>query len=375
MVKGNTNLIKKINIYNIIKILRSNPGVSRADISKITKLTPASITKITKELIEKGILFEGELSENTLGRPSISLKINKEAGYFIGFYLAPKHIISFFTNYIGEVISTLETKILDFSKNSILNIIDIHIESFKKMNSNILGVGIALNGVVDSDKGISIFSPHYNWKNFGLKKFLTEKYHYPFSLDNDVRLMALGELEHGAAKGENNFILININDGIGAGIIIDKKIYSGSQHFAGEIGHIKVSEENTLCSCGKTGCLESFLSNENTINLANNKYSLNIKDFNDLKNEFNNKNPQCELLVDELINKLSSVILPTVNLLNPNIILINGNINSLGKDFYKKLTLKLNNNSIIKIKIKPSKLGDSSASLGAVSMIFNDIYK
>lgn len=79
---------------------------------------------------EKGILFEGELSENTLGRPSISLKINKEAGYFIGFYLAPKHIISFFTNYIGEVISTLETKILDFSKNSILNIIDIHIESF-----------------------------------------------------------------------------------------------------------------------------------------------------------------------------------------------------------------------------------------------------
>ena len=137
MIKGNSNLIKKINVYNIIKLLKNSPGLSRAEIAKKTKLTPASITKITKQLLDKGVLIESGAGENSLGRPSILLNINKEAGYFIGFYLAPRKIISIFTNYVGETVSTLETKLMDLSHENILDIIDIHIESFKRINSNI----------------------------------------------------------------------------------------------------------------------------------------------------------------------------------------------------------------------------------------------
>ncbi len=333
MIKGTSKLIKKINIYNIINILKNKPDISRAEIAKITKLTPASITKITKQLIDRGILIETGAGENSLGRPSILLNINKDAGYFIGFYLAPRKIISIFTNYVGETVSTLETKLLDLSHDNILDIIDIHIESFRRVNPNILGVGIALNGMVNSAKGVSIFSPHYSWKNYNIKSYLENKYSYTVFVENDVRLMALGELEHGAAIGENNFVLINIGEGIGAGIIIDKKVYNGNNFCAGEIGHIKVSTSSKrLCSCGKYDCLETFLSNENVIKISREKYSLHINSIKELSVEYLNKNPIAEEIVEDISEKLAFTLSPIINLLNPHTILINGEINDFGKN-------------------------------------------
>ena len=379
MIKGTSKLIKKINIYNIINILKNKPDISRAEIAKITKLTPASITKITKQLIDRGILIETGAGENSLGRPSILLNINKDAGYFIGFYLAPRKIISIFTNYVGETVSTLETKLLDLSHDNILDIIDIHIESFRRVNPNILGVGIALNGMVNSAKGVFIFSPHYSWKNYNIKSYLENKCSYTVFVENDVRLMALGELEHGAAIGENNFVLINIGDGIGAGIIIDKKVYNGNNFCAGEIGHIKVSTSSKrLCSCGKYDCLETFLSNENVIKISREKYSLHINSIKELSVEYLNKNPVAEEIVEDISEKLAFTLSPIINLLNQHTILINGEINDFGKNFYAKLSKKIIENSLesslSKLKIKPAKLGDLSAAQGAISMVFNKLY-
>lgn len=379
MIKGNSDLIKKINIYNIINILKNKPGLSRAEIAKTTKLTPASITKITKKLIDEGILIENGADEATGGRPSILLNINKEAGYFIGLYLAPKKIISIFTNYIGETIATEETLISDLSLDKILSIIDSHIENFKKINLKILGIGIALNGIVNFTKGISVFSPHYKWKNYNIKSYLEKKYSYPVIVENDVRLMSLGELEHGAAIGENNFVLINIGDGIGAGIIIDKQIYRGNNYCAGEIGHIKVAQNSkTICSCGSYGCLETFLSNENIIKLCKDEYSLKINSIQDLYHEFTKKNPAAEDIMNSLSEKLALTISPIINLLNPHVILINGDINYLGKTFYNKLEKKIVENSLesslSKLKIKPAKLGDFGAAQGAISMLFQELY-
>lgn len=379
MIKGNSNLIKKINIYNIINILKEKPGISRAEIAKITKLTPASITKTTKKLLDEGILIEDGSGENTGGRPSILLRINKNAGYFVGFYLAPRRIISIFTNYVGETLSSMETEIVDFSSNSIFSIIDSHINNYKSNQPNILGIGIALNGMVNGVKGLSIFSPHYKWKNYNIKGFLEEKYNCPVAVENDVRLMALGELEHGAAQGEKNFVLVNIGDGVGAGIIIDKKIYYGNNFSAGEIGHAKVDKNsNITCSCGKKGCLETVLSNENIIRISKEVYNLKINNIQELMYEFQIKNPLAEKIIGDYCEYLANSLSAIVNLLNPHMILINGEINNSGKDFYTILEEKIKENSLesalSKLKIKSSKLGEASAAQGAISMIFQKLY-
>lgn len=379
MIKGNSKLIKKINVYNIIKILKEKPGISRAEIAKITKLTPASITKTTKKLLDEGVLIEDGSGENTGGRPSILLRINKDAGCFIGFYLAPRRIISIFTNYVGETIATIDTELSDFSSNNIFYIINNHVENYKKIKKDILGIGIALNGLVNGAKGISIFSPHYKWKNYNIKGFLEEKYNCPVAVENDVRLMALGELEHGAAQGEKNFVLVNIGDGVGAGIIIDKKIYYGNNFSAGEIGHAKVSKNSGIvCSCGKKGCLETVLSNENIIRISKEVYKLPINNMKELVYEFQLKNPVAEKIIDDFCEYLANSLSAIVNLLNPHTILINGEINNSGKVFYAILEEKIKENSLesalSKLKIKPSELGESSAAQGAISMIFQKLY-
>lgn len=380
MLKGTSKLIKKINIYNVINILKNEPGLSRAEIADMTKLTRASITKITKELIDNGILIEEGNNENTGGRPSIMLYINKDAGYFVGLYLAPKKIISIFTNYIGEKIAFLETEIFDFSKENILKIVDNHIAEYKKINNNILGIGIALNGIVNSNKGISIFSPHYKWKNFDLKTYMKSTYNCPIVVENDVRLMALGELEYGGAQGESNFVLVNIGDGVGSGIIIDKKIYSGNNYCAGEIGHTKVSKKSQIiCSCGKKGCLETFLARENMLKTGKEFYDLSVENVEELLREFEAKNPKAIEFVEVLCEKLAFSLGSIVNLLNPHTILINGEINIFGKKLYTLIEKNILENSLDvsleKLKVKPTKLGDYSACKGAISVLFENLYK
>lgn len=379
MLKGNSKLIKKINIYNIINILKNKPGISRAEISEITKLTRASITKITKKLIDEGVLIEEGNNENTGGRPSIMLHINKEAGYFVGFYLAPKKIISIFTNYVGETVSEMESKILDFSKESILGLVDKHIEEYKKINSNILGIGVALNGIVNSTKGISIFSPHYKWKNYDLKAYMKNRYGCAIIVENDVRLMGLGELQYGEAQGENNFVLVNIGDGVGSGIIIDKKIYSGNNYCAGEIGHVKVSKtSDILCSCGKKGCLETFLSNENVIKISRENYGLEISNIDEFGRAFLEKDPKAMRVVEELCEKLAYSLSSIINLLNPHTILINGEVNKLGKGFYTLIERNILENSLetslSKLRVKPARLGDIAAAKGAITVLFENLY-
>lgn len=379
MLKGNSKLIKKINIYNIINILKDKPGISRAEIAEITKLTRASITKIIKQLIEQGVLIEEGNNENTGGRPSIMLHINKEAGNFIGFYLAPKKIISIFTNYVGETVSEMETKIVDFSQESILKILDTHVEEYKKISANILGIGVAMNGIVNSTKGISIFSPHYKWKNYDLKTYMRNRYNCAIIVENDVRLMGLGELQYGGAQGEHNFVLLNIGDGVGSGIIIDKKIYSGNNFCAGEIGHVKVSKtSDIICSCGKKGCLETFLSNENIIKISRENYSLDVKSIEEFGKAFMEKNPKAIKVVEELCEKLAFSLSSIINLLNPHMILINGEVNKLGKGFYSLIEKNIMENSLetslSKLRLKPAKLGDMAAAKGAISVLFENLY-
>lgn len=361
-------------------MLKKNPGMSRAEIADETGLTRASITKITKQLLDQKILIEKGNNENTGGRPSIMLYLNENAGYFIGVYMAPRRIYSIYTSYTGEVVSEMESKITEVTTESILELLDTHITMYKKINANILGIGIALNGMVNSTKGISIFSPHYKWKNFDLKSYLKGKYNCPISIENDVRLMALGELEYGGARGEDNFVLVNISDGVGSGIIIDKKIYKGNNYCAGEIGHVKVSDNKSLmCSCGKTGCLETVISDENVILLAQKEYGLEIETLQELSELYNEGNINAQNLVEHICKKLSFSLSSIINLLNPHTILINGKINKLGKNLYKLIEDDIKENSLedslSKLKVKPSKLGDIAAAKGAISLLFENIYK
>ena len=133
-----------------------------------------------------------------------------------------------------------------------------------KYNINeIVGLGLALHGIVDNKEGISVFSPHFRWRELNIKELLEKLYKMPIIVENDVRAMAIAEHEFGNAEKLNSFVMLYISNGIGSSIVIDGKPFEGNTYSAGEIGHYVVKENSTTkCSCGKYGCLEAEFSDQ-----------------------------------------------------------------------------------------------------------------
>ena len=382
---GNSDLIKRINISNIIEILKTQGLKSRADLAILTGLTPASITKLTKKLIDLDILIESGVGVISGGRPPILLNINPRAGYILGITLAPNEIQGILSDVNGAILFKekfiLENKGKKHILNNLFALISNLIDNVNR--DKILGIGIALNGMVDYENGVSIFSPHYKWKNFNLSTVVEEEFSLPVIIDNDVRAMALGEHKNGIGIDEDNFVVINIGEGIGAGIILNNKLYRGEGYSAGEIGHITI-EKNSIhpCSCGKYGCLEAIIGSKRILNHMSSE-----------KGESYMKDPSikkiCDLaldgdkfsisLLEEVAEHLGYSLSFLVNLLNPKVIIIVGEINSGGELFYKKLMNRVKKHSLktstSDLIIIPSKLGSDASTIGATTLVYENLFK
>ena len=145
--------------------------------------------------------------------------------------------------------------------NRILSAID-HLLSQRKINlSQLDSISIAAAGAMDFEKGLITLSPHLpRWHDVPLRDIVKEKYKVNTFLINEASAAALGEHYFGAGRGINNLILLTVGTGIGGGIIINGKLYSGASGSAGEIGHMTIDDNGPRCSCGNTGCLETLVS-------------------------------------------------------------------------------------------------------------------
>ncbi len=381
---GNSDLIKRINITNIIEILKLQGVKSRAELANLTGLTPASITKLTKKLIDLNLLKESGIGNISGGRPPILLEINPDYGYIMGINLAPTKIRGILTDINGTILSKKTFDLEDKTKEGILELLFSLIENLKGVidNKKILGIGIAMNGMVDYEKGISIFSPHYKWRNFDLQGVVEEKFDIPTIIENDVKAMALGEHKAGMAIHKDNFVIINIGEGIGAGIILNNKLYRGDSYSAGEIGHITVEKKSGHpCSCGNYGCLEALIGNKNILKRAKSEIEgtddkLTIKDICRLAL---NGNPKALEIIDDIAENLGYSLSFLINLLNPKLIILVGDINFSGELFYKKLKSKINQYSLktstTNLEILPSKLGDDAGTVGAAILVYENLFK
>ena len=140
-----------------------------------------------------------------------------------------------------------------------------------------------MNGMVDSENGISIFSPHYNWKNINLKRRFEDRFRVKVFVENDVRAMALTEKIFGSCKDNQNFVVMNIGDGVGGSIFLNDAPYHGYGSISGELGHMVVRRNSSeKCSCGKKGCLETEVSNVAIIKKITSQIKLN--NYSSLKN-------------------------------------------------------------------------------------------
>ena len=392
VVRGSFELMKQLNVSAVLKVIRDNGSLSRADVAKITGLTPASVTNITKMLIEDEYLVECKVGQSSGGRPPIMLELNPNARCVIGISIGVGMIDVVITNLSAEIILKKSIEIneerydYDFVFKELVKLINEVIECSKIEKEKILGAGVALHGIVNARTGMSIYSPYYGWKEINIKEALENELNLGVYVDNDVRAMALGESWFGITKDISNFVTLNISNGIGAGIIINNKPYYGVDFSAGEIGHIVVEGDGDKCNCGNYGCLETVASNNNItkkaiklIKQGTNSVLKELKaDINQLTIEDISEAAKLEdelaiSIIKEAARYIGIAITNLINILNPTSIVVVGEI--FENTFYAIETL----NEIVKnrgmklssenVRIIKSMLGRDAAVVGDTTLV------
>lgn len=327
-----------------LELIKNSNGTSRAELAKKLEITPAGVGKIINKFLESGIIEEISEGISTGGRRPVIIKINKKKiGVILGVSLAPRFIQIVTGDIDGKILKTQKyslKKRLPEKEHSILELTEKLIEREIKKNSDISTISVVMNGMVDSENGISIFSPHYNWKNINLKRRLEGKFKVKVFVENDVRAMALTEKIFGSCKENQNFVVMNIGDGVGGSIFLNDAPYHGYGSISGELGHMVVRRNSPeKCSCGKKGCLETEVSNVAIIKKITSQIKLNnyssLKNIliekgaltiNDILKGVAEKDMLTFNIVIDAINMIATAIDGIISVINPEKIVLFGEI-------------------------------------------------
>ncbi|MCX8061612.1 MAG: ROK family transcriptional regulator [Anaerolineales bacterium] len=237
--------------------------ISRAELSRITRLTRTTVSEIVTDLLDEGLVTEIGVGESIGGKSPILLSLAKDSRCLIGLDIAQNHVRGAVVNLRGEIKKTVTAPVVDrFGEKPLKQIFEILDQLMKSPCRPISGIGIGAPGLINTSEGIVINAVNFDWKDFPLAKILRERYQLPVYIYNDCQAAAMGEYLYGGyhQKGEN-LVVINVGYGIGSGIIINGKLFQGDDGGAGEIGHVVVvHKEAKPCRCGHYGCLESVAS-------------------------------------------------------------------------------------------------------------------
>ncbi|SDW02650.1 transcriptional regulator, MarR family [Marininema mesophilum] len=262
---GSFRWMKSINKSIILNVIRQQGPIPRAEIAKVTQLTPPTVTNIVGELLDAGIVVECELGESTGGRKPILLRINASTFGVIGVYAGVDRIHALSADLDGNIEGEAEALIPPNPDRavyirSIIDVIHQLAAPISRSGRPLLGMGVGMNGWVDNERGISLCSPNLHLQNIPLRDILEREFAVPVEVENGVRTLAMGESWFGEGLEVEDFISVDIGAEVGAAFVMKKNLVYGPSFTAGELGHTTVDSDGPLCRCGNRGCLEVFAS-------------------------------------------------------------------------------------------------------------------
>lgn len=262
-IRADQVFLQRINRITVLQHIRREGPISRIDLSRRTGLSPSTITNITRYLLSKGLISERK-SQVTggRGRRPVWLNFNPDGGRLIGLDIQAGLLSGAVTDLGGEVRHVQERPVEDPGDSS--RVMEQAKDLLRSLEAKagrrrcpLYGVGVSFPGVVDPKTGDCLFWAESGWKRVPLGRSLKDAVGVPVLLEEDVRAEALGEFWFGAGQGVSNLVLLKLDRGVGAGVVLEQRLYRGTNGLAGEIGHITVDPHGRRCSCGRIGCLET----------------------------------------------------------------------------------------------------------------------
>lgn len=383
---------------HILKRVRASSGASRVDLARALGMAPSTAGIYVERLIEGGYLAETDKATREAGRPPILLNLNPQAGEFVGVDFEARNIMAVAVDFSDKPLRNAHTQIAETdSVDEITRKIEQTIARVLPSDpKRLLAIGVGVPGLVNSAQGIAIYYEYIaNWKNIPLGRHLEERFRAPVYLENCVRSMALAELWFGQGLDINDFLCIGIRSGIGAGMILNGRLYSGAYHSAGEFGHWHcpvvsgkaaawfaadaaktpfapelqevASVRAILRALGK-----AIASGEKTI-LSDRSGSLT---FQDVIQAMQQRDPLTLLIISEAAKCLGWAIGQLVLVLDPKKVVLAGPLTLLGENILQPLRA-VADSIILSEGSKPaeivnSTMGEFSGALGAAALAVNE---
>ncbi|MCU1549471.1 MAG: putative family transcriptional regulator [Glaciihabitans sp.] len=258
-----------VNRSAILARLGAQGPTSRADLARALNVSPALMTQLTKDLIADGLLRELENSPSQGGRPARMLGLVASAGRAIGVKIAPDHVAFVEVGIAGDVLRSASEP-FDASASTMLSDVTGLLRRFIAGGGTapLLGVGVGVPGAVDRQGNGLVDSAQLGWNQVPVGSTLRRELSLPVLVENNVNALAMAERLYGLGRQYENFLVLTIGTGIGAGIVVDGVVLRGASGDAGEVGHIPVAEDGPLCTCGNLGCLESIIGQAGLVRTA-----------------------------------------------------------------------------------------------------------
>lgn len=399
--KADRFLTKEINRSLVLNVIKTRGPISRKDVADITGLSPATVTGITATLIEDGLVSEtGEGQASSLGgRRPVLLQLNPQAGYVAGIKIVEEGIIGVLVDLDATVLYKEFRSLLHKNdKQSSLDpatTIQATIETIEAMltaskvpRQRVLGIGIGINGLVDNVSGVSLFAPHFGWHNVQISEPIADHFGLPVYLSNDVKSLTIAEQWFGSGVNIDNFVVVAVGRGIGAGIVIRGQAYGGTLDGAGEFGHMVLVPDGPRCSCGKKGCLEALagepgMLRQVRIALAQDEptiladYShLTLKDLAQAAEKGDNL---AQKILTEAGRWLGTGISHLLNILSPSLVIITGEGVQAGPLYYDAMRAAINQYAFsqalveqLALVIEP--MGNDEWARGAACVVLSELF-
>ena len=269
-IKGDQQFVKAVNRMALLRLVREEEGISRAELAERSGLMRSTVGLLTEELIEEGWLVEADaFATGALGRRPTPLSLDGTRIVLLGAELGPDAIRVVATSIRGEVLETaeasLESRDPDGACRQLASMARSLAAKVGRRSARLLGIGVGLHGPIDKRSGVLEFAPNIGWRGVEIGRPLAAHLRaaglgdVPVFLQNEADLAAVGECDFRAGSVDDPLVYVSCGIGVGAGIILNESLFTGVSGSAGEIGHTTLVVDGAPCSCGRLGCAEAYI--------------------------------------------------------------------------------------------------------------------
>ncbi|WP_052371934.1 ROK family transcriptional regulator [Amycolatopsis taiwanensis] len=361
---------------HMFSLIRSRPGWTRQQLLAATGVSRTTLFERLDQLFKAGLVYEAGTTSSEGGRPAQLLRFDDRDRVLLIFDLGHVHGRIAVADLSGNTLRMVSLR-FDIS-NPPSRLLPRLLDQGDALlaadpSAHLVGVGMGIPAPVDSETGqMSECTTMPGWQDYGLKERIQQRWGVPVLLENDARAFSLGEA---AATGEAGILLgVKYSSGIGAGVVVGGEVIGGANGAAGDIGHIRLTDDGPPCTCGRRGCLAAWASGRAIVEQLRGH---GMHDLEDVVQRAREGDPVVVGALRKGARRLGRVLASMVAIVNPETLVLGGSLGRLdvvAAEIERQVRGDTVERAMLKLRVVPARIGDEGGTVGLSRKLVRNVY-